>query len=101
MTAHTPGPWLLWQNDKGAFVINMADGVSVICSRNDFDHKAAESIANGRLIAEAPKLLAALRLLDEFAWTSMQADCIESLNEANRRLAIARAAIANAMGRAP
>lgn len=55
--AHTPGPWSLWHNEKGAFVIGAAPEGTILCQRNDWDHRAAESTANARLIAAAPDLL--------------------------------------------
>jgi hypothetical protein len=56
MNAHTPGPWDLYYTERGGFQITVDNQRMMICSRNDIDHKADESIANARLIAAAPKL---------------------------------------------
>lgn len=58
---HTPGPWHLWVNEKGAFQITIGIDEAVICTRNDWDHMAEQSRANASLIAAAPELLAALK----------------------------------------
>lgn len=62
MDEYTQGRWKLWHNDKGAFVISDNNG-AIIVKRNDWDHRAAESIANAHLIWAAADLFeAALRL---------------------------------------
>lgn len=54
-TKHTPGPWTLDLTGKG---LRGADGHAVF---DDYaDRSNAETLANARLIASAPDLLAAL-----------------------------------------
>jgi hypothetical protein len=91
---HTPAPWHLWSSKDGGFTISAGyQDEAVICQRSDWDHRATESVDNGRLIAAAPDMLAALRLLQGFAWA---ADDSEHGKEIKRR---AEAAIAKAEGR--
>lgn len=63
MSTHTPAPWPLWHNEKGAFVIGPDS--AILCQRNDWEHRAAESIANGRLMAASPDLLVAAKKGEE------------------------------------
>lgn len=59
-TQHTPGPWMLLESsDPGAFDIQDDEG-TVLCSRYAYEEKAVEFMANARLIAAAPELLAEL-----------------------------------------
>lgn len=58
---HTPGPWELWTNDKGAFMISVDNGTMIICQRNDIEHRAEQSKANGHLLAAALDMLALLK----------------------------------------
>lgn len=52
---HSPGPWQAeYIGVNGSFTIASKDGEFVICSRNPFEHRAAESRANAVLIATAP-----------------------------------------------
>ena len=56
---HTPGPWACVSGaDKGAFTVYLPSDGMVICSRNQYESKHAEFLANARLIAAAPDLLA-------------------------------------------
>ena len=58
MSAHTPGPWIVLNNQKGGV------GVYVTPSQyNVLDHTApgVDVLANARLIAAAPRMLAALK----------------------------------------
>lgn len=69
---HTPGPWSL-DLQRSAIVTSSGDAVAVVCFH------AADSLAqeyrNGRLLAAAPELLAALReLLTEAARNGLE-DC--------------------------
>lgn len=89
-TEHTPGPWKLWQNDVGAFVISQGDA-AILCQRNDWDHRAAESSANARLISAAPDMLEAL-----MEFVSMFPTVPGSIGDEVRQKA--RAAIAKACG---
>jgi hypothetical protein len=50
---HTAGPWTFWSNKHGAWIIQKGEG-TIICQRNDWDSRAAESVANGRLFYAAP-----------------------------------------------
>jgi hypothetical protein len=63
-TGHTPGPWRVTYSDDGGFQVGVElhDGAFdvVICARGSWTHRAKESLANARLIAAAPELLAAL-----------------------------------------
>mgnify|MGYP001610441655 CR=1 FL=1 len=68
---HTPGPWTLPPDDKSiphpfpARAIVGNDGRSVVCLAlfPPDGHSEAESIANARLIAGAPELLATLETI--------------------------------------
>lgn len=57
---HTPGPWTLWEENGG---FNITVPGAVIASRAEWGNRAAESAANARLIAAAPDLFHALKLL--------------------------------------
>ena len=69
MSKHTPLPWALKTFSDGAFILTEGIDVGdpkhcVIASRNEHD-RPEESIANAELMADAPKLLEAIRgLLD-------------------------------------
>jgi len=62
---HTPGPWELQDHRKGAdcYTIAAPNRCYVVA---ELDHDHPEALANARLIAAAPDLLAALQGL-EFA----------------------------------
>lgn len=64
MATHTKWPWVLdgIGSDGSWEVWTNHDDThgSVICGRSAWGHRAAESRANGRLIAAAPNLLEAL-----------------------------------------
>lgn len=61
---HTPGPWACVSGvDRGAFTVYLPSDGMVICSRNQYESKHAEFLANARLIAAAPDLLEALQAL--------------------------------------
>lgn len=86
MVKHTPGPWKargnsVWHNAEGD-EIGIVAGVST-------SKPAAENAANARLIAAAPDLLAALRLI---------ANARTNMEEKQR---IARVAIAKATASIP
>lgn len=54
---HTPGPWHLWSSKDGGFTISAGyQDEAVICQRSDWDHRATESVDNGRLIAACPTM---------------------------------------------
>ncbi len=63
MSEHTPGPWVAWQEraPNGPWMVEMGAGELHI----GFLPNGAPDEANARLIAAAPDLLAALRLLME------------------------------------
>ena len=92
-TKHTPGPWK-WDESWGAIVTNHPNGHKLVCpmwtgcDRRGLGHEVvAEDMANARLIAAAPDLLAFAR-----ECARADSDCGESIREA------ARAAIARAEG---
>jgi hypothetical protein len=69
-TGHTPGPWAFTEGDKGRremSVIHKANdrefllGYAITESQNP--HQRAEDIANARLFAAAPDLLAACKAI--------------------------------------
>lgn len=57
-TQHTPGPWFYDDSMKGRLAINSERASIAVIPYLD-----AEAIANARLIATAPELLAALKSL--------------------------------------
>lgn len=59
---HTPGPWYAWHNEAGIGVGKTHGNESDIahCDGFDSDRSAAEELANARLIAASPELLASL-----------------------------------------
>lgn len=71
MTRHTPGPWIAGEPDEfGDINIQPADGGLAIAAVVNGEMRRmggqyGEHIANARLIAAAPKMLAALRLVME------------------------------------
>lgn len=99
--SHTPGPWRI--DDEDADEINIIGHPEWRCSRNgvygewdvatvadlgfDFEGGGPEALANARLIAAAPDMLAALKL-------------ISGMDIYHEALAIVDAAIAKAEGRA-
>lgn len=88
MSKHTPGPWKCEEH-----VIVDEDGQQVASVLPFYDEKEAESLADARLIAAAPELLAACKTL---------ADYVANLEGGNGRdygiVKVARAAIARAEG---
>jgi hypothetical protein len=86
----TPGPWQLYAGPQGGYQIEAQpafDGPCVVCSRNPWPHRQAESEANARLIAAAPDLLAALQeCLREHGGFTIKGEC-----ERQARAAISRA----------
>lgn len=63
MSNPTPGPWKVAEasTDGGYWIETEAEKYTVVCGRGDWPHRAAESLANARLIAAAPDLLEAAR----------------------------------------
>ena len=96
---HTPGPWLLEPRDDGAkgFRLYGADGDLIDClsaSRWIDEQDDPEQVANARLIAAAPDLLASVRHLRAFWRPGSNHDT----QEVQYALAAADAAIAKAQG---
>jgi len=105
MTDHTEGEWVAEGLGKdGSWEIRA--GNFVICSRNRINHLSLSSNANARLIAAAPDLLAAARLLEAAETAHVNCPecegedipelcprCFPAFDEARiaRRLAIAKA----------
>lgn len=87
MTAkHTPGPWIAKEYTcHAATTIIAADGTPV-AETSGFGRMSNDCVADARLIAAAPELLAALEILLESG----------TLNAGSR--AIARSAISKATG---
>lgn len=67
---YSPGPWFVHHNGSGAFCIKTGedyDTSPTIASRSKWERIAAESDANGYLIAAAPDLLEAVEaMLEEY-----------------------------------
>lgn len=106
-TKHTPGPWKIYQSQATMpRVIVSADGSSVADANAGFPCAEDEQDANARLIAAAPDLLDALRILEEFvteltkAGEDRQNRLVELEGDKGNRLFAARAAIATAGGAA-
>lgn len=60
MTAHTPGPWHPWVHDSNTITASDSSHVEPVCFLNN-KLPPEVAAANGRLIAAAPDLLAALK----------------------------------------
>ena len=104
MTGHTPGPWMLLEDRlrSGDYLIGAspADAFARVPSANE------NSRANARLIAAAPDLLAALRILNHMGGDERGGYCIcprsdgSAPNEKHSTgCAMARAAISKAEGK--
>lgn len=100
---HTPGPWNLSSKGDGRTYVEggeRADDIAALL----MDHDQRENGANARLIAAAPDLLDALRILEEFvteltkAGEDRQNRLVELEGDKGNRLFAARAAIAKATG---
>lgn len=104
---HTPGPWVFAYgsvyredtlHDESSIRIALMD-------RNEPHTMPTERDANARLIAAAPELLEALKLLcpvthlDTCAWLNFIPGCSEREEACTCGAALARAAIAKAEGR--
>ena len=102
MSAHTPGPWSIWNfsdDPRHVAVGPDAGGLAiadvVACNAHGCYTAETESRgqANARLIAAAPDLLAALQMVDRI-WSNDQTANLDPESP----LAIVRAAIAKATG---
>lgn len=104
---HTPGPWDLPNAAArhGSVLVSARrgdswDGMIATCDAGDYARSAAEGLANARLIAAAPDLLASLSELTEVLpglISQLPYGAPMSLSEMHDR---ALAAIAKAQGRA-
>lgn len=70
MSAHTPGPWILGNEDEQCCDVECGGGRTSVSlnrfdslMRDEFHISRAEMLANAHLIAAAPELLEALREL--------------------------------------
>lgn len=94
MSAHTPGPWIaadvFVNNSPNRLIVRQAKyGGDVVSDLGDTEHA---NMANARLIAAAPELLAALRLmLREYEALSFEQPERWPTAAAAARAAIARA----------
>jgi hypothetical protein len=108
---HTPGPWGVYEGDPT--IIVTADGTSLgEMTSGAPDIGMAEDIANARLAAAAPALLAELKCLSRAYVSLMEAgrdrivllggecDPVDKMEGDDPNLRSARAAIANASGAA-
>ncbi len=98
-TKHTPGPWNIDSMKAGSWFVSTGNDWSVCSRLSTVEHMEQQSYANARLIAAAPELLAALKILcdDDASYhgNEIRIAC-NSHGEAIERLRIARAAIAKA-----
>jgi hypothetical protein len=69
MSEYTPGPWVLYADtpsvDPNWHIVTNASRMRVVCNVH-IEPSNAVDLANARLIAAAPELLAALRKLIDF-----------------------------------
>ncbi len=97
-TTHTPGPWGLMEHQDGFLTLTPPDGrcayFGMLPNEDDEDR------ANGRLIAAAPDLLAALELLGANI-LALPTPLFEQISEHIKPgVAASRAAISRAKGEA-
>ena len=99
---HTPGPWCIGDSNLpvSQFAVMQSEPTgkhSTILRMAIGEPKHGEVMANARLIAAAPDLLAACkRLLVEVEWEALRADIVT--DEARADIALAKEAIAKATG---
>ena len=97
MSKHTPGPWWCWEEchgePKGSRQCTIQSAEHQIASGYSYLVDGDTAIANARLMAAAPELLAALRDLLIMAENEFRYDDV--------RLENARTALARAEGVAP
>lgn len=77
MSKHTAGPWKLCREEHPrGWIVDANDGQYTICIVRDGTGEA-QNIANARLIAAAPELLAVLQELRESAdyWSEYDVPC--------------------------
>ena len=63
MTKHTPGPWYTRKNDASITAL-LRNGTASTVAHVDFSKSRDEWVANARLIAAAPDMLAALEMVE-------------------------------------
>jgi len=91
--SHTPGPWKLnFSNAEPAVTDYDNVMIAIVTTDEDKPQETEEVLANGRLIAAAPELLAALKMADDCIWGDV--------SEVAAWLSIAKSAIKKAEGRA-
>ena len=97
MSTHTPGPWRLTVPTMHRFPVANVGVINVwskVCPALD------EAEANARLIAAAPRMLAALRAMTEhYVRLAASGDCGNWDPKTEAEVIEARAAIAKAEGR--
>lgn len=72
-SAHTPGPWRVWNNGKGYYLSICASAhrnLATVMQRDNRPESFDERTANARLIAAAPDLLEALKTIDQWSQDS-------------------------------
>ena|SRR6185503_244355 len=98
---HTPLPWDVFAMGE---IVGGGKGHLQRVVRTDWEHAPEAEIrereANAALIVRAvnchDEMVEALRGIDEFAWSSMKADCEEARVEAMRRIDACRDALKKA-----
>ena len=81
---HTSGPWVAKPGNSGLVLIESGEAIAQVISHGDLDQFAA----NTRLVAAAPKLLAALEEMARIAWSMRVANNNAGCNNAHfQRLA--------------
>lgn len=88
MSAHTPGPWIVLPESLGSIVtadkrLDIAQAHATKAVRTSADH--AERMANARLIAAAPELLAALELAQVWIQEARVSGCVPTRAENTAR----------------
>jgi hypothetical protein len=84
---HTPGPWFTNGTEIRKSFLNESDGSYVLATirAGGAVSLASEQLANARLMAAAPKLLAAVEQLEAYAEAAMH-DAEEAGDEADRQI---------------
>lgn len=94
---HTPGPWHVLLSNGAAFEIgddSDANKANILCTRYKWEERAAEMLANIRLMAAAPDMLDVLQRIAEYA------DDATPIHPSDNLIVDVRAAIAKATGSA-
>jgi len=79
MSEHTPGPWYVGRSESGYIVCNVG---SLEVVTNEYDPEQYDVEADARLIAAAPELLTALKVIAVWAQTPEpnEAACLELIH---------------------